>query len=155
MRLRPPLLLTVLAAALAACPHLPEPSGCRPRSYRCADNPADEPAGAHPEVCSASQRWTRIGDVGCQAIPPGTATCVVENGLAFCANPAAPAPAAAPQSRRAVPDATVPRAALPRDPGVPERAARAVADAAGAVRGSMTRSLRAIRAMLPGERHGR
>ena len=93
MKSRLPLLLIVAALSLSACPKLPEPSGCTPHAYRCAPNPAAEAAGDHPEVCSASQRWTRIGDVGCQAIPPGTARCVVEEGLAFCATPAPVAPA--------------------------------------------------------------
>lgn len=66
-------MLCALFALFSGCPRLPAPSGCTPRSYRCV---AD-----HPEVCSASQRWTRIGDLPCADVG---AVCVVLDGLARC-----------------------------------------------------------------------
>ncbi len=89
----------------------------RGRTYRCAPNPAGEAPGSHPESCTNNQRWSRIGDIGCEAIPPGTARCVVEDGLAYCANPSAPAAPVAPRSERAPDDA--PRSLGSLVPGLP------------------------------------
>lgn len=58
---------------LAACPRLPNPSGCVPSSTRCHNN--------SPEVCSQTQRWTPVevngepcsttpGAVCCEALSP-------------------------------------------------------------------------------------
>lgn len=66
----------MLAVLAMGCPRLPPVSGCDPGSYRCA--------GDRPEVCSATQRWTAIGDVGCQTVG---AVCVV--GLSAHCEPAA------------------------------------------------------------------
>lgn len=53
--LRP--LFILVAMTLAGCPKLPPPDGCTPRSSTCL---ADR-----PYVCSASQRWTPVGDTTC------------------------------------------------------------------------------------------
>ena len=71
----PPVPLVVLMLLVAGChPRLPPVSGCTPGAQRCeADG---------PEVCSASQRWHRAGDVTCAAVG---GACVVRNGIAVCA----------------------------------------------------------------------
>lgn len=133
-------LLLVLSLSLAACPQLPAPSGCTVHSYRCAPNPPAEPPGSHPEVCSASQRWTRIGDVGCQAIPPGTARCVVEEGLAFCANPAPSPP---------LPSGPVPSAMLHGRPSpAPALAVRPVGPVQAALVSAHAHAAHAVRSAL-------
>jgi hypothetical protein len=45
-------LTAILSLALAACPRLPEPSGCTPSATRCENGT--------PEVCSQTQRWTAV-----------------------------------------------------------------------------------------------
>lgn len=60
--------------ALAGCPRLPPVSGCTPGAQRCA--------GDAPEVCSASHRWHRAGDVPCGAVG---GACATDGGVAYCA----------------------------------------------------------------------
>lgn len=67
--------------ALAACPALPPPSGCTPHAYACRVPPGG--TVPQPAVCSASQRWTPIGD-GC---PAGTVCTLSTDRVALCATP--------------------------------------------------------------------
>ena len=48
------------AVGLAACPRLPEQTDCAPGQQRCA--------GAQPQVCSGSSRWTPLGDISCSDV---------------------------------------------------------------------------------------
>lgn len=66
-------LLWLLVAALAACPRLPPVAGCELGAQRCESD--------RPEVCSASGRWHRVGDLPCAAVG---GACLVAGGRAFC-----------------------------------------------------------------------
>lgn len=66
-------LLWLLVASLAACPRLPPVSGCELGAQRCESD--------RPEVCSASGRWHRVGDLPCAAVG---GACVVVGPRAFC-----------------------------------------------------------------------
>lgn len=67
-------MLLIGLALLVGCPRLPEPSGCTPHVYRCESD--------RPQVCSATQRWTPIGDLRCAEVQ---AVCAVADGVASCA----------------------------------------------------------------------
>lgn len=66
-------LLWLLVASLVACPRLPPVSGCELGAQRCESD--------RPEVCSASGRWHRVGDLPCAAVG---GACLVAGGRAFC-----------------------------------------------------------------------
>ena len=74
-----PGLLTCLVAAILAgalcvgCPRNPPVSGCQPEAQTCI--------GDRPHVCSASQRWHRVGDIDCSAVG---GVCTVLGGRAYC-----------------------------------------------------------------------
>jgi len=54
--------LVALSAYVLRCtPHLPPVSGCTPYARRCS-------ADGYTELCSASQRWHRDGDVPCSRL---------------------------------------------------------------------------------------
>ena len=64
-----PSILFVIALAVAACPRMPEPDGCRPGETFCRDG--------RPHVCSQTQRSTPadrpcadIGAVCCRTRSP-------------------------------------------------------------------------------------
>lgn len=75
--MRPAILVTALLwaaiGALAGCPRLPPQSGCAPETQRCD--------GDFREVCSATGRWHRAGDLSCAAVG---GSCLVAQGRAFC-----------------------------------------------------------------------
>lgn len=66
-------LLAALAVCLWGCPRLPPQSGCDLGAQRCASD--------HPEVCSASGRWHRVGDLACASVG---GSCLTSEGRAFC-----------------------------------------------------------------------
>lgn len=66
-------LLAALAVCLWGCPRLPPQSGCDLGAQRCASD--------HPEVCSASGRWHRVGDLACASVG---GSCLTSGGRAFC-----------------------------------------------------------------------
>lgn len=74
-----PGLLTCLVGAIVAgalcvgCPRNPPVSGCQPEAQTCI--------GDRPHVCSASQRWHRVGDIDCSAVG---GVCTVLGGRAYC-----------------------------------------------------------------------
>jgi hypothetical protein len=64
----------LLAGIVSACPRLPPVAGCTPGAQRCERDT--------PEVCSATQRWHRAGDLPCSAVG---GVCAVHDGIARCA----------------------------------------------------------------------
>ena len=62
--------MLALPPMIAGCPpmRLPEPSNCQPWSSRCS-------ATGQPQVCSATRRWTPVGDIPCAQALAG-ARCV-------------------------------------------------------------------------------
>lgn len=64
----------VAGALLAGCPRNPPVSGCQPEAQTCIND--------RPHVCSASQRWHRVGDIDCSAVG---GVCTVLGGRAYCA----------------------------------------------------------------------
>lgn len=84
MTLRTTILVILLAGGpplLCGCPafRLPPVSDCAPFTTRCS-------AAGQPEVCSATRRWTPVGDMTCAEAQPG-AVCVAPDdaGVAHCA----------------------------------------------------------------------
>ena len=65
-------LLLASLCLLLAC--LPPPDGCTPHAYSCA--------GDRPRVCSATARWTFVGDLPCGSV--GGACALDDAGLARC-----------------------------------------------------------------------
>lgn len=69
-------LLLALSLTLAGCPKpsLAPVSDCAPESFRCHNNA--------PQQCSATRRWTPVGDV---RDPDCDGTCAINDaGVAFC-----------------------------------------------------------------------